>query len=331
MVKTFLTILITFLILTNSFTITARTEVGDNAQRLRRAAEYIIKRYHPVIGLVSESEDTGSVAPDGTPCHRTFWIYSDNLWASQALRRYNFTIAENISKTVASYIKKAGNANLFEVLLGEKITNVRYGKRNICVAYFIIDGENYTIWVDRHQEGDGEIFFDAKEYADLCFYLALNCYLNGDKENATQLLRVGEQMWNGHGFFDKAVNETYQNYKLGLYLFTAKVLGYNSSTYDSVERIAWSYQKENGGIAAQSYLNGTIYGTANVETTSALLLAYDQELIGRFRSLQSQTNHGFPLDLMMVLVSSIILIVIVFIIIYFAIEIKKRLKRFYKR
>ena len=37
--------------------------------------------------------------------------------------------------------------------------------------------------------------------------------------------------------------------------------------------------KRKWGIAAQSYLNGTIYGTANVETTSALLLAYDEELI----------------------------------------------------
>jgi len=279
--KVLLALLTTLLMLTNSFTITAKTEVGDNIQRLQRAAEYIIKRYDPMIGLVSESEDTGSVAPDGTPCYRTFWIYSDNLWASKALRRFNSTIAGNISKTIAPYIKRVGNANLFEVLLGEKITNVRYGKRNICVAYYIIDGENHTIWADRHQEGDGGIFYDAEEYADLCFYLALNCHLNGDKENATRLLRVGEGMWDGHGFLDKAAKEDgrFQNYKLGLYLFTVKVLGYNSTIYDSVERVAWSYQKENGGIAAQSYLNGTIYGTANVETTSALLLAYDEELI----------------------------------------------------
>jgi hypothetical protein len=91
-------------------------------------------------------------------------------------------------------------------------------------------------------------------------------------------------MWEDYGFYDRAARENglYQNYKLGLYLFTVKATGFASAIYDSVEKIAWSYQKENGGIAAQSYLNGTIYGTANVETTSALHLAYNDELIRKF-------------------------------------------------
>ena len=56
----------------------------------------------------------GIRVPDGTPCYRTSWIYSDNLWASQALKPFNSTIAGNISTTIAPYIKKVGNANLLK-------------------------------------------------------------------------------------------------------------------------------------------------------------------------------------------------------------------------
>jgi len=282
---------IIFLTLLILFTYVGKVGAEANDQKLQNATSFILGRYNPSIGLVSEAEDQGSNVPDGTPCYRTFWIYSDNLWASQALKPFNSTIAGNISRTIAQYIEKVGNANLFEVMLGNKITSTRYDGSDVSVDYHIIDGENYTVWADRHQKGDGGIFYDAEEYADLCFYLALNCYLNDEQENATHFLKIGEGMWDGHGFLDKAANATgrYQNYKLGLYLFTVKALDYDSSIYDSVEKTTWSYQKGNGGIAAQSYPNGTIYGTANIETTSALLLAYNEEIISNFRSMRNQS------------------------------------------
>jgi hypothetical protein len=283
--------LIIVLILVNPFIGGQKAESKLDDLRLQKAVDYIVNRYDNRMGLVSESEDTGSMVPDGTPCNRTFWIYSDNLLASRALEPFNSAIAENISSTIAPYLMKVGKPNLFEVVLGEKITSTMYDGSDIIVDHFSVNGENYTVWVDRHQSGDGGVFYDAGEYADLCFYLALNCCLNGDFENATRLLKIGEGMWDGRGFFDKAVNAngTYQNYKLGLYLFAVKALGYNSSIYDSVESTAWSYQKDNGGVASQSYLNGSIYGTANVETTSALLLAYNEELMNSFRSLWNQS------------------------------------------
>ncbi|MEM2074029.1 MAG: hypothetical protein QXG36_08980 [Nitrososphaeria archaeon] len=282
-----LTIFIFLIFLTIPITIAWNVVSKDEGVgiRLRKAADYIINRYDSRIGLVSESEDTGSNVPDLTPCYRTFWIYSDNLWASKALEPYNYFIAKNISRTISYYIKNFGKPNLFEIVLGEKITSIRYDKKNVCVNYLVIDGVNYTIWVDRHQEGDGGIFYDAEEYADLCLYLALNEYLYGDRENVTRLLKIVDSMWNGYGFLDKAAKNQglYQNYKLGLYLFTVKALGHNSKIYDEVEKTVWSYQKESGGIATYSYFNGTIYGTANVETTSILLLAYNNELISKFR------------------------------------------------
>jgi len=280
---------IVILFLLNTFTSVPfiKEEVAPSYQQLLDAATYIVNRYDGRIGLVSESEDTGSNVPDGTPCYRTFWVYSDNLWASEALEPFYPQIAENISKSITPYIAEYGNSQLFEVVLGKKIPAPIHDGRDLKVATYTFNDTNYTVWVDRHRPEDGGIFYDAEEYADLAFYLSLNYYLDHNTIASERWFRTGEMMWNyttNNGFYDKAARKDgrYQNYKLGLYLFAVKVTGFASAIYESVENAAWSYQKENGGIAAQSYLNGTIYGTANVETTSALLLAYNEELISKF-------------------------------------------------
>jgi hypothetical protein len=264
--------------------------VSGSQAEIGAAAAYIAGRYDSRMGLVSESEDTGSNVPDGTPCYRTFWIYDDNLWASEALSPFYPRLAENISKSLAPFINEYGNSQLFEVVLGMKTPTSIHAGSKLKVATYTLDGTNYTVWADRHKPEDGGIFYDAEQYADLCFYLALNYCLDRNTTASEKWFRTGEAFWNGYGFFDKAANESahqnigkcYQNYKLGLYLFTAKATGFNSSIYNAVEKTAWSYQEANGGIATQSYLNGTIYGTANVETTSILLLAYNEEAIARF-------------------------------------------------
>ncbi len=148
----------------------------------------------------------------------------------------------------------------------------------------------------QHHAENGGVVYDANRYADLDFYLSLDSYLAGNLTVSELWFRQGESMWDGHGFYDKAAQQSatdsggqrYQNYKLGLYLFTAKATGFVSPIYNLVEPMVWSYQKQNGGIATQSYLNGSVYGTANVETTSALLLAYDQGLLITWQCLWKQ-------------------------------------------
>lgn len=310
-----LAIIVLFLLSIFTSLPTIQVEVAPSQQQLLDAATYIKNRYDPRIGLVSESEDTGSNVPDGTPAYRTFWIYSDNLWASQALKPFYPKIAENISRSIMPFIEEYGNSELFEVVLGIKIPTPIHAGSNIKVATYTFDSVNYTVWIDRHKPEDGGVFDDADQYADLAFYLSLNYYLSGDRNASEHWFRIGEAKWDDYGFLDKAVNETYQNYKLGLYLFTFKVTGFTSAINGSVEKVAWSYQKENGGIAAQSYQNGTIYGTANVETTSALLLAYNEELI---RTFHPQTS----LDLTIVIV---IVILVAVLILTFILARRKRL------
>jgi hypothetical protein len=261
-------------------------DTQPSSQNLLNAAAYIAGRYDNRIGLVTESEDTGSNVPDGTPCNRTVWIYSDNLWASEALKPFSSyaQLAENISTSLRPYLGAYGNSDLFEVVLDTKIHTPIHAGQNLKVATHEFNGAEYTVWVDRHRPEDGGIFYDADQYADLAFYLSLNYFLDRNTLASERWFRIGEAMWKDYGFFDKAANATgfYQNYKLGLYLLAVNVTGFTSVIHDAVERTAWACQKENGGTAALSYLNGTIYGSANVETTSAILLAYNAELIKRF-------------------------------------------------
>lgn len=256
-------------------------EGTPTSQQLLNAATYIADRFDARLGLVSEEEDAGSNVPDGTPCYRTYWVYSDNLWASRALEPYYPEMVKTINRTTALYIAAYGYGALHEVVLGIKTPMPPHAATYLKAATFFFDGTNHTIWLDMHRVRDSGIFYDANDYVDLCLYRALNNYLDENLTGAVESIRLVDKMWRAHGFYDKAAQSEgrYQNYKLGLYLFTVKATGVTSTIKDAVEKVAWSYQKTNGGIATQGYLNGTVYGTANVETTSALLLAYNPELL----------------------------------------------------
>ena len=254
--------------------------------QLLRAADYIKNRYDERVGLVTESEDTGTEFFGTVPHNRTFWVYSDNLWASRALEPYYPEIAQNISKTSGSYLDVVGYPAFFEVVLGKKISMPLRAGVNISMKNITLNGLDYTIMADRHQTEDGDSFYDADQYADLALYISLNYYLDHETAASERWFRVAESMWHDRGFKDKAVSASYQNYKLGLYLYTAKVTGFPSDILSDVENMAWSCQIENGGIATQTHLDGTINSTANVETTSILLLAYNKPLIRSFPHLE---------------------------------------------
>ena len=278
-----LTILFANAFLTRPYThqlIASAQGTPPNNQQLLNAADYLANRFDARLGLVSESEDTGSNVPDGTPCYKTYWVYSDNIWASPALEPFYPQISQTINTTTALYIAAYGYGEFHEVILGIKTPLPPHAGTRVKAATYVFDGANHTVWLERHRAGDGGIFYDANDYADLLLYRALNNYLDGNLTGAETSIRLAERMWRDNGFYDKAAQNEgrYHNYKLGLYLFTVKATGVTSPIQDAVERTAWSNQKTNGGIATQSYFNGTIYGTANVETTSVLILAYNPKL-----------------------------------------------------
>jgi hypothetical protein len=261
---------------------------------LTRAYEYILSRYNPALGLVSESEDARVNVVNGTSANNTYWIYGDNLWAAEALMPYRPNIAANISETVESYIEEYGRSMLFEVVLGEVIPTTICGQKDIEAFNGTVDGNWVQILLERHQHVDDPegIIYDAEEYADLCFYLTINYWLMDDIHASEQWFRSGEGLWNystNKGFYDKTSREDglYRNVALGLFLLAKNVTGFTSNITSAVDEAVWSYQKENGGIAFLSHLNGTVYNMADVKTTSALLLAYDDQLVARLQRRQS--------------------------------------------
>jgi hypothetical protein len=198
---------------------------------------------------------------------------------------------------------QCGESQLFETLFGVEIPMPVHASRSFIVKRFEIQDSNYDVCADRHWPADGGIFYDAAEYADLCFYISLNCFWQGNITGSESWFRKAEAMWQGHGFFDKNAKRTnnYDNYKLGLYLYTARVTRFSSSIYASVESVAWSYQKREdgegrGGITTLSSLDGEPFGTANIETTSALLLAYNEDLTARLHAQGMKAGATVALD-----------------------------------
>lgn len=133
----------------------------QNNQRLLAATNYIDYRYDARVGPISESEDTGSTVPDKTPCNRTFWVYSDNLWTSKTLKPFYPEVANNISESLSRYTNDYEPSQLFEVVLGTNIPTPIPAGINLKVATYTFDGANYTVWEDRHTPKDGGIFYDA--------------------------------------------------------------------------------------------------------------------------------------------------------------------------
>lgn len=263
-------------------------ESPPSQDQLEKAAEYLIAMYNPKLGLIANSEDEGlNPVSDGVPCFNTYWVYSDNLFAGWALQPFNKSIADNITSTVERYADRHGWPMLFEVVIGEPIPTTVHANMDIVVFDAVVDDERVQVILDRHHHEDNPgIFQDAEEYADLCFYMTINYWMMGDTSACQHWFRTGEAMWNTStkkGFYDKATKTDgrYQNYKLGLFLLAQRATEFPSTIAEEVEATAWSYQKDNGGIVTQSWLDGSPYGTANAEATAALLLAYNENLTGR--------------------------------------------------
>ena len=254
--------------------------------------------YSPTLGLVANSEEKGpNPYGEAVPCNSTYWIYDDNLWAGWALQPFNRSIADNITSTVQRYTEKYGRSMLFEAAIGEPIPTTIHAGKNIKVYDGVVNGSPVQVLLDRHQYADNPgIFDDADQYTDLCCYMAINYWMMDDTNASEHWFRTGERMWNyttDKGFYDKAAKSDglYSTFKLGLFLLAQKVTGFSSNITGKVETAAWSYQNSLGGITTLSWLNGSFYGTANTEATSALLLSYNDQLTNRLHNRQSYAEY----------------------------------------
>ena len=107
--------------------------------------------YNPTLGQVANSEDEGpNPYGEGVPCNSTYWIYSDNLWASWALQWFNPTVADNINRTVQLYTVNYGRSMLFEAAIGEPVPTTIHDGENIKVYNDVVDGSRVQVLLDRH-------------------------------------------------------------------------------------------------------------------------------------------------------------------------------------
>ena len=126
------------LVFISAFGLVFNVQATDD--HLTGAYEYILSRYNPAFGLVSESENGGINVVNGTSVNSTYWVYGDNLWAAEALRPYSPAVAANISERVESYIEEYGRSMVYEVALREVIPTTIRGERYIEAFNGTVDG-----------------------------------------------------------------------------------------------------------------------------------------------------------------------------------------------
>jgi len=236
------------------------------------AVSYLVSHYDSHVGLLYESEDNGTHWLGSWATYRnTYWLYSDNLEALHVLKKYNPTIAENISRTYNSY-EFPKNTLLYGTLFGENIPNDIKDAENIAV----VNTSELVVIYRRHQSSSS---VNYHSYSDLICFRALDEYQFGNKSIAKFIFKEALDYWNGLGFYDLSTKSDgfYANYKIGLFLYVADKINYvlSADTRASMERQMWKQQDpETGGIRSLADLNGQPMGSANVETTALTLLPY---------------------------------------------------------
>lgn len=253
------------------------------ARNIARAESYLVSRLNPSLGLIYESDTPGTHwLTDEYPNFRwgynqTYWVYSDNFFASLALQADYPQIANEINAAINRY--RQPSSGVFEVVAGERIQLPLH----TAVDYIVAESQNYVIMIRRHNSTAL-----AVNWLDLWLYEALEYDLEGNYRSAQFLLRRAETMWTGSGFWDLSylITHTYSNHKLALFLFTVRALGITVPEEDTMLEHLWAMQNQNGGITSLTDSAGGAIGSANTETTALTLLIYNRSLLAKFPRTQ---------------------------------------------
>jgi hypothetical protein len=264
---------------------TPHQALGANpyAKNIARAETYLINRLNPTLGLIYESDTPGTHWLKGEfpnfhwRYNQTYWLYSDNFFASLALQTAYPQIANEIGSAIIRY--RQPTSGVFEVVAGERIQLPLH----VAEDYVVAENSSYVIMIRRHNSTAL-----ALNWLDLWLYEALEYDLEGNYQSAQFLLRRAESMWTGNGFWDLSslFTHTYSNHKLALFLFTARALGITVPEQGVMLQDLWGMQNEDGGITSLADATGRATGSSNAETTALTLLIYDQNVLTKFPKTQ---------------------------------------------
>jgi hypothetical protein len=255
------------------YTFTLTITVNYISDMIKSAVEFLHNMYNEKIKLCAESPKT---APN------TYWLVSDNLWAYKALEKHDQKLSNTIKSKLIE-LAKAYNLPVdskglpisykHEAVIGDTVPT----PFNVTVQYTLYS-DNYAL---KTEIANGTaIMEDWQKYADLLLYAALSKHWEGKDDNATALFKKAKEMWDGVGINDKATKDEgyYATYKLGLLLYTSKVLGIKLDFETQLIATIWNMQdKTSGGIITSYKPDGTPFGDTNTETTSIIIIALTQK------------------------------------------------------
>jgi len=251
---------------------------SESPTMVEKAVGFLLSQFNETLGLCRE-------APNTVPT--TYWLVSDNLWASKALEMANESGLSNAAQAGAT-------ARAINTSLTKLATHYKLPTENglpISHAHEAVIGDialppyktatNCTLYRDDYVLNttmlNGTVMPDWTKYEDLLLYAALSYNWQGNDSAAAAYYNDASNMWNSTavGFQDVvAKSDLYSTYKLALFLYTSKMLGKSPSFEPQlVERIYAQQRESDGGIVTDYYANGTSVGDANTETTAIVIIA----------------------------------------------------------
>lgn len=238
------------------------------------AMNYLENSYNPILHLIPETKNS-----------ETYWMVSDNLLASYALRNYNQTMSNEINDTLKAF-SACYNLPLdargimisykHEALIGEILPSQFHAAQN----YSLLNSTHYSLYTE---VDNGTLMDDWKDYADLLALRGISDCNEGNTSASFDSYNLMMEKWDGKGFADSVFykSSVYSTYKLGLAIILSNKLGIsNSSVNDQMLGVIEACQvkegDEIGGIRTDYTINGTSIvpqGQSNTETTSIIAIA----------------------------------------------------------
>jgi hypothetical protein len=227
---------------------------------------YLEHNLNPELYLLRESPDTGS------PQDKTYWLATDNVLASYALKTFDPELSKNLMLSIDKYGYQ--HDHYIEILFG--ITNIE--------PVYAVDGyktisktDGYQIITDNltgHRMDDYQQYFDK-----LCYEILWEAY-TGNRTGAESNYNLALAIWDKKGFVDKATPpNNYDTYKLALFYYTSRILGkldtlpFKETLLNTIN----SLRASNGGFQTSYYYDNKeelqSQSSTNTETTSLVLIA----------------------------------------------------------
>jgi len=242
------------------------TKQGNPLFNTTKAYMYLVNRYNTHYGLIKENENIDK-----------YWLWSDNILASQAIKDYNYSLYANITNTIRNFIQHyhIGFHSPWQALIDPTsvIQSPSFGSPT---DVNVID----KIWYSNY---NGSVELQCADYADIAFLKSIYFYEINKVDQSKACYNAGANMFDGIGFRDKAFISDgfkYSTYKVALWKIASNITGFIESR--DVMHVISKVQDMIIGRAQDKITGGeyTHYSASlipgnetNVETTSIAVIA----------------------------------------------------------